>query len=73
MRLLADHAMVTRFRAGETIFRTGETGHRFLSYPERPCGGGIPRIRPGPELIQTVGAGEVLGWSWLFPPYTWNC
>jgi CRP/FNR family cyclic AMP-dependent transcriptional regulator len=22
--------------------------------------------------IQTVGAGEALGWSWLFPPYRWH-
>jgi CRP/FNR family transcriptional regulator, cyclic AMP receptor protein len=21
--------------------------------------------------IQTLGVGEVLGWSWLFPPYRW--
>ena len=21
--------------------------------------------------IQTLGPGEVLGWSWLFPPYRW--
>jgi CRP-like cAMP-binding protein len=23
----------------------------------------------GPRIIQTVNAGEVLGWSWMFPPY----
>jgi CRP/FNR family cyclic AMP-dependent transcriptional regulator len=22
--------------------------------------------------IQTLGPGDVLGWSWLFPPYYWN-
>jgi CRP-like cAMP-binding protein len=22
--------------------------------------------------IQTVGPGDVLGWSWLFPPYFWH-
>jgi CRP-like cAMP-binding protein len=22
--------------------------------------------------IETVGEGEVLGWSWLFPPYKWH-
>ena len=26
----------------------------------------------GTILIQTIGAGEVLGWSWLFPPYYWH-
>jgi len=22
--------------------------------------------------IQTIASGDVLGWSWLFPPYKWN-
>ena len=22
--------------------------------------------------IETIGAGGVLGWSWLFPPYRWQ-
>jgi hypothetical protein len=22
--------------------------------------------------IETIGEGEVLGWSWLFPPYRWQ-
>ena len=22
--------------------------------------------------IQTIGAGEALGWSWLFPPHRWH-
>ena len=22
--------------------------------------------------IQTIGGGDVLGWSWLFPPFTWH-
>ncbi len=26
----------------------------------------------GPVTIETLEAGEVLGWSWLFPPYRWH-
>jgi hypothetical protein len=25
----------------------------------------------GPAVIETIGMGELLGWSWLFPPYRW--
>jgi CRP-like cAMP-binding protein len=25
-----------------------------------------------PIQIQVIGAGDVLGWSWLFPPYYWH-
>ncbi|MFA5804113.1 MAG: cyclic nucleotide-binding domain-containing protein [Melioribacteraceae bacterium] len=26
----------------------------------------------GPITIQTLGEGDVLGWSWLIPPYEWR-
>jgi CRP/FNR family transcriptional regulator, cyclic AMP receptor protein len=26
----------------------------------------------GPVVIQTVGPGELLGWSWLVPPHRWH-
>jgi hypothetical protein len=26
----------------------------------------------GPIIIQTLGEGEVLGWSWLIAPYRWR-
>jgi hypothetical protein len=26
----------------------------------------------GPVPIETIGAGGVVGWSWLFPPYRWQ-
>lgn len=25
----------------------------------------------GPVVLQTLHGGEVVGWSWLFPPYEW--
>jgi len=28
--------------------------------------------RRGPLTVLTVGAGEVLGWSWLFPPHKYR-
>jgi len=28
--------------------------------------------RRGPLIILTLGEGEILGWSWLFPPYQWK-
>ena len=31
------------------------------------------RVRGGlPVVIETLGPGEGLGWSWLFPPYLWQ-
>lgn len=25
-----------------------------------------------PVVVETIGMGELLGWSWLFPPYRWH-
>jgi CRP-like cAMP-binding protein len=60
------------FHAGETIFREGGEANHFyvLRY-----GRVVTEIRDpgrGPVAIQTLGPGDVLGWSWLFPPYRWQ-
>ncbi|MFF9560594.1 Crp/Fnr family transcriptional regulator [Streptomyces albus] len=26
----------------------------------------------GPVVVETIGDGELLGWSWLFAPYRWH-
>jgi CRP-like cAMP-binding protein len=72
LKILAECAMPAQFVEGETIFREGDPANRFYlvgagrvelqsRQPDRP-----------PVHIETVGAGDVLGWSWLFPPYYWN-
>jgi len=61
-----------QFLAGEAIFRFGEHADRFFMLRS---GTVSIEIRPptGPtHRIETLGAGEVLGWSWLYPPYTWQ-
>jgi len=25
-----------------------------------------------PVVIETIGAGDLLGWSWMMPPYVWH-
>lgn len=25
-----------------------------------------------PVVVDTIGAGDLLGWSWMFPPHTWH-
>ena len=69
--LLERHAMTTGFKAGEVIFKTGDPANRFYCllsgkvelWTRSP---GAPAVK-----IDTIHAGELLGWSWLFPPYQW--
>jgi CRP-like cAMP-binding protein len=32
----------------------------------------IQAAERGPITVQTLGEGDVLGWSWLIPPYRWR-
>ncbi|HZV34462.1 MAG TPA: cyclic nucleotide-binding domain-containing protein [Verrucomicrobiae bacterium] len=72
IRLLTDCAMVTHFSPGELIFREGDPANRFYLIHEGKVALESPGGENGSIFIQNVGAGEVLGWSWLFPPYYWH-
>ena len=71
IRLLADCAMRSQFSAGQVIFQKGETAKRFYLI-ER--GKVALESSTGDKVIEIdqVGAGDLLGWSWIFPPYVWH-
>jgi len=72
VRALAEFAMLTEFQADELIFRQGDPANRFYLILD---GTVSLEARSGDgwkTLLQEIGAGDVLGWSWLFPPYFWN-
>ncbi len=70
--LLVGCASNIRFREGERIFCTGGEADRFYLIREGKVA--LDVCGPGrePITVQTVGEGEVLGWSWLVPPYKWH-
>ena len=72
MELITGCASNVRYNAGEYIFREGEDASRFYILREGKVA--LETAAPGQEpiIIETVEAGEVLGWSWLFPPYRWH-
>ena len=71
VRLLADCAMRSQFTAGQVIFQKGETANRFYLI-ER--GRVALESSAGDEVVRVdeVGPGDLLGWSWIFPPYVWH-
>lgn len=69
---LTDAAMLKEFEADEMIFREGDIANRFYLIRDGRVAVEAPEQRRNPVLIQTVNSGEVLGWSWLFPPYYWH-
>ncbi len=71
-RILSDCAMARRFPAGEVIFREGDPANRFYLIESGKLALESYVKDEGMKIIQTIGAGEALGWSWLFPPYFWH-
>ena len=72
LRLLSDCSMIVNFRPDEVIFREGDPANRFylINKGKVALESSVPDRSPA--CIQTIGPGEVLGWSWLFPPYYWH-
>ena len=71
IRLLADCAMRSHFEAGHIIFREGETANRFYLIEHGKVVLESSTLGE-PIRIEEIGDGDLLGWSWLFPPYAWH-
>ena len=72
--LLFANAMPVEFPEGKPIFHEGQLANRFYLILDGEVALESPSAGNDGEasLIQTIGAGDVLGWSWLFPPYYWH-
>lgn len=69
--LIAACGTNVRFNAGEFIFREGESADYFYLIRHGKVGLEIPAQQRGAITVETLGDGDVLGLSWLFPPYRW--
>ena len=72
LELLAGCAGNVRFASGAHLFREGDAADTF--YVVRHGSVALETFVParGPVVIETIEAGEVIGWSWLFPPFRWH-
>jgi CRP/FNR family cyclic AMP-dependent transcriptional regulator len=69
LQRLADSAIEMRFEAGQVIFEEGSPANRFYVILEGKVLLESEVRDRGVMATQTLGAGDDLGWSWLFPPY----
>jgi CRP-like cAMP-binding protein len=72
LALLTDCAMAARFKKGQTILREGDFANRFYLIESGQVALESADGFRDPVLIETLGSGDLLGWSWMFPPYVWN-
>ncbi|MFI6430962.1 Crp/Fnr family transcriptional regulator [Rhodococcus oryzae] len=72
LQVLLGLSRLVEFAPGEHVFREGDLAHRLwlvqdgrvLLHTYVPGRGEVP--------IETLGVGDVLGWSWLTAPYRWQ-
>jgi len=72
LKLMVGCASNVVFREGQMIFRHGEKADRFYLIREGRVAVELDVRGRGTITIQTVEEGDILGWSWLIPPYQWN-
>jgi CRP-like cAMP-binding protein len=70
--LLTDGAKAVQFKVGDALFREGDPANQFYLIESGKVALEAHEPANGPTLVQTLSAGDVLGWSWLFPPFTWH-
>jgi len=69
MELIAGCASNVHFAEGGYIFSQGEEASRFYLIRRGRVALEIRSPEKGSLVIDTIDEGEVLGWSWLVPPY----
>jgi CRP-like cAMP-binding protein len=72
LRLIAGCGSNVHFAEARYLFRQGEEADCFFAIREGRVALQVFVPERGPMTIQTVGAGEIVGWSWLFPPHYWQ-
>ncbi|MBU6390736.1 MAG: cyclic nucleotide-binding domain-containing protein [Planctomycetes bacterium] len=72
LKILAGCASNVQFDVGQFILREGEEANNFYIIRHGKVAIELFAAERGAITIQTIGAGEILGWSWLIPPYQWR-
>jgi len=70
--LLAGCAANVRFREGSFMFREGEPAGQCFLIREGKMALEIAAPGRGSIIVQTLGAGDVTGFSWLLEPHQWE-
>lgn len=72
IKLIASGAQNRRYSASTYLFHDGEEANDFFLISKGRVDIEIP-VQGDPAIVlQSVEEGDILGWSWLLPPYFWH-
>jgi CRP-like cAMP-binding protein len=69
---LCGSARKATFPAHSFIFKTGEPAEEFYIIKSGKVALEVYSPPKGPLTILTLKSNDILGWSWLYPPYAWH-
>ena len=69
--LIAGCASNERYRSGDYVFREGGTADKFFLIRHGSVALEVHVPGRDPVIVETLQSGDILGWSWLVPPYKW--
>ena len=76
LELLLEDAMEVILKPGELAFSEGSPANRFYLIQHGDIAIESRNQQYGsegaPVLIDKLSDGDVLGWSWMFPPFSWH-
>jgi CRP-like cAMP-binding protein len=72
VELIAGCARNVRFEPGDTVFREGDEANSFYALRDGAIALEIHVPARSSVIVETLHSGDLLGWSWLFPPYRWS-
>jgi len=70
--LMVSCASNVRFKAGDYMFKEGDAANTFYLIREGRVAVEVFAPQHKPIIVATLGVGEILGWSWLLPPFQWK-
>lgn len=72
VKLLSEFASERHAAKDEVLFQLGRPADKFYLLRSGKVSVQVPAL-VGPSLeLQVLGDNQILGWSWLIPPYRWN-
>lgn len=70
--LMVSCASNVRFKAGTYILREGDPANTFYLIRKGKVAVEVLAPQHKPIIVSTLGVGDILGWSWLLPPFQWK-
>jgi CRP-like cAMP-binding protein len=72
LALIAGCAQNVGFEEGQLLFREGQPADVFYLVRKGRVALEVHTPERGGLIVDSADPGEVVGWSWLFPPYRWH-